>query len=79
MLLLWVAASVSTDRPETYDDIAMHFKYGSIGSEPGGSILDPIGGALPPYWVGSLSGPMIFNCSMIEPGQPCVTISGSAS
>src|SRR6202011_3037084 len=27
------------------------FKYGSIGSEPGGSILDPVGGVLPPYWV----------------------------
>jgi processive rubber oxygenase RoxA-like protein len=51
VLLLWVVASLRTDRPETYDDITMHFKYGSIGSEPGGSILDPIGGALPPYWV----------------------------
>ena len=51
VLLLWVVASVRADRPETYDDITMHFKYGSIGSEPGGSILDPIGGALPPYWV----------------------------
>ena len=25
---------------------------------------------------GSVSGPMIFSCSMIEPGQPCVTMSG---
>src|SRR5262249_39197385 len=51
VLLLWVLVSVGTDRPETYDDITMHFKYGSIGSEPGGSLLDPIGGVLPPYWV----------------------------
>jgi hypothetical protein len=28
--------------------------------------------------VGWVSGSMIFSCSMIEPGQPCVTISGSA-
>ncbi len=35
--------------------------------------------ASPPYDVGSVSGPMIFSCSMIEPGQPCVTMSGSAS
>ena len=27
----------------------------------------------------SVSGSMIFSCSMIEPGHPCVTISGSAS
>ena len=50
-LAVWVFASLRSDRPETYGDITMHFKYGSIGSEPGGSILDPIGGALPPYWV----------------------------
>ena len=35
--------------------------------------------ALPPWAVGLVSGSMIFICSMIEPGQPCVTISGSAS
>ena len=50
-LAVWVFASLRSDRPETYGDITMHFKYGSIGSEPGGSLLDPIGGALPPYWV----------------------------
>ena len=27
---------------------------------------------------GLVSGSMIFSCSMIEPGQPCETISGSA-
>jgi hypothetical protein len=34
---------------------------------------------LPPWPVGLVSGSMIFICSMIEPGQPCETISGSAS
>jgi len=29
--------------------------------------------------MGLVSGSMIFSCSMIEPGHPCVTISGSAS
>ena len=31
---------------------------------------------LPPWAVGLVSGSMIFICSMIEPGQPCVTIIG---
>src|SRR5215470_15549446 len=35
--------------------------------------------ALPPCAVGSLSGPITFSISTIEPGQPCVVISGSAS
>ena len=34
--------------------------------------------ALPPYAVGLVSGSMILICSMIEPGQPCVTIIGKA-
>ena len=36
--------SMNRDRPVEYDDIAEHFKYGSIGSEPGGSLLRPVGG-----------------------------------
>lgn len=48
---IWVFASVRPDRPVTYDEITEHFKYGSIGSEPGGSLLQPIGGVLPPYAV----------------------------
>ena len=39
------------DRAVTYDDIHEHFKYGSIGSEPGGSLLTPVGGVLPPYLI----------------------------
>ncbi|MGC4081502.1 MAG: hypothetical protein QM736_05135 [Vicinamibacterales bacterium] len=47
----WVVVSINSDSPVTYDDIEEHFKYGSIGSEPGGSLLAPIGGVLPPYSV----------------------------
>ena len=35
--------------------------------------------ALAPWAVGSVSGPMIFSCSMTEPGQPWLTTSGKAS
>ncbi|MGH9142424.1 MAG: cytochrome c [Vicinamibacterales bacterium] len=48
---VWALRSVMADRPATYDDIQEHFKYGSIGSEPGGSLLSPVGGVLPPFWV----------------------------
>jgi hypothetical protein len=51
LLLLWVVVSLRSDTPVIYASIEDHFKYGSIGSEPGGSLLSPIGGALPPYWV----------------------------
>jgi mono/diheme cytochrome c family protein len=51
VVVVWALLSLRTDRPTTYDDIQEHFKYGSIGSEPGGSILMPIGGVLPPYWI----------------------------
>jgi hypothetical protein len=51
VLIVWVVMSVTTDRPVVYDDVAEHFKYGSIGSEPGGSVLAPVGGVLPPYQV----------------------------
>ncbi len=48
---VWVVITLRTDQPVTYEDIQEHFKYGSIGSEPGGSLLTPVGGVLPPYWV----------------------------
>jgi hypothetical protein len=35
--------------------------------------------ALPPWPVGSVSGPITFSISRTEPGQPCVMIIGSAS
>ena len=47
----WALVSVRMDRPQTYEAIEEHFKYGSIGSEPGASLLAPVGGVLPPYWV----------------------------
>src|SRR5580658_8208203 len=39
------------DRAVAYDDIREHFKYGSIGSETGGSVFTPVGGVLPPYLI----------------------------
>jgi hypothetical protein len=48
---LWAALTLRVDRPVAYDDITEHFKYGSIGSEPGVSLLRPVGGALPNYAV----------------------------
>ena len=48
---VWLFAATRTDRAVAYENIAEHYKYGSIGSEPGGSVLEPIGGVLPPYWV----------------------------
>lgn len=48
---VYAAVAYTIDRPVTYESIEDHFKYGSIGSEPGGALLDPIGGVLPPYWV----------------------------
>jgi hypothetical protein len=49
--VVWVLVAIAIDRPTTYDDIEEHFKYGSIGSEPGGSVLQTVGGVLPPYWI----------------------------
>ena len=51
VVTLWVVVSLSIDRPVAYDEITEHFKYGSIGSEPGVSLLQPVGGVLPPYSV----------------------------
>jgi len=59
-LLLWIVIIVllliglaalrrfTADRPVVYQSAAEHFLYGSIGSEPGGSLLHPVGGMLPP-------------------------------
>src|SRR5262245_3706942 len=44
--LTWL---VNVDRPADYASADEHFKYGSIGSEPGGSIGGAMGGLLPPY------------------------------
>jgi hypothetical protein len=51
LIIGYVIWSVTADRPVTHSNITEHFKYGSIGSEPGGPLLSPVGGVLPPYWV----------------------------
>ena len=48
---LWIVLTLATDRPVAHDDIVEQFNDGSIGSEPGVSLLRPVGGALPPYAV----------------------------
>jgi RoxA-like, cytochrome c-like len=48
---LFVARYRFRDEPVRYADDFEHFKYGSIGSEPGGSVLSPEGGFLPPYGI----------------------------
>ena len=50
-VVIWAIVSVTIDRTPGYADITEHFKYGSIGSEPGVSLLRPVGGVLPPYAV----------------------------
>ena len=48
---LWFVANIKADEPAAFADVVEHFKYGSIGSEPGVSLLRPVGGVLPPYWI----------------------------
>jgi hypothetical protein len=49
LIILWAVWRFERDTTETYADNVEHFKYGSIGSEPGGSLMDSQGGLLPPY------------------------------
>ena len=51
LAVLWLMVALRLDRPVRYDAIDEHFKYGSIGSEPGVSLLQPVGGVLPTSWV----------------------------
>lgn len=51
LLVGWVSWRFLSDRPVDYSDIREQFKYGSIGSEPGGSLLNSVGGVVPPYWI----------------------------
>ena len=51
LILVWFFWRFKTDRPVEHTDIGEHFKYGSIGSEPGGSLTNPMGGLLPPEQV----------------------------
>ena len=51
LLGAWLAWHFCSDRPVRYSSAEEHFKYGSIGSEVGGSVFRPVGGILPPYWI----------------------------
>jgi cytochrome c5 len=46
-----IVYNVQRERTHVYEDDAEHFKYGSIGSEPGVSLFSPLGGRLPPEWI----------------------------
>ena len=48
LIVAWALWNFLADRPVDYADKVEHYKYGSIGSEPGGSLLNAIGGLLPP-------------------------------
>ena len=45
---LYVSWELFRDDPVVYGSVTDHFKYGSIGSEPGGDLLSTVGGLLPP-------------------------------
>ena len=51
LLAAWLGWRFTRDAPVDYAAVDEHFKYGSIGAEPGGSLLRTVGGTLPPYWV----------------------------
>jgi len=46
-----IVYAVVRDQPKDYTDNAEHYKYGSIGTEPGVSLFSPVGGRLPPEWI----------------------------
>ena len=61
--------------PTTVDDLWAHTFKAKLRSQvrrPGkeGMTTSKASDALPPWAVGFVSGPMIFICSMTEPGQP---------
>jgi hypothetical protein len=51
LVALSLAWKFLRDKPTTYSNVQEHFKYGSIGSEVGGSLAEGVGGLLPPYWI----------------------------
>lgn len=48
LIVGWAVWNFQRDVPVDYADVEDHFKYGSIGSEPGGSLSNAAGGLLPP-------------------------------
>ncbi len=51
LIAIYLVWYFTSDRTKQYSDIQEQFKYGSIGSEPGGTIFTPVGGTIPPYLV----------------------------
>lgn len=51
LIAIYLVWYFTHDSTREYSDIQEHFKYGSIGSETGGTIFTPVGGVLPPYLV----------------------------
>ena len=51
LIVIYLAWYFRRDQTRYYSDIQEHFKYGSIGSEPGGSVFTTVGGVLPPYLI----------------------------
>src|SRR5215217_2159390 len=51
LLVVYFTVRFNRDRPVDYQAEVDHFKYGSIGSEPGGSLSSTVGGLLPPYQI----------------------------
>jgi hypothetical protein len=49
LIAIYLVWYFGRDRTARYSDIREHFKYGSIGSEPAGTIFTSVGGVLPPY------------------------------
>jgi mono/diheme cytochrome c family protein len=50
-LVMYLLHYFLVDRAVAYTDIREHYKYGSIGSETGGTVFTPVGGVLPPYLI----------------------------
>src|SRR5207253_4596113 len=48
LIVAWAIWRFNRDSTDHYEAIQEHFKYGSIGSEVGGSLSDAVGGLLPP-------------------------------
>jgi hypothetical protein len=48
LLVIWAIWRFNRDTTQHYSNIVEHFKYGSIGSEVGGSLSNAVGGLLPP-------------------------------
>lgn len=48
LIVIWAVCRFTRDTTTNYANIEEHYKYGSIGSEVGGTLSDSVGGLLPP-------------------------------